>query len=129
MPLAISQPKSQKTPLARLVTSESLPLDTACYFFEQFGLAGLHSGIGPSSALSIGVAIATYVQAKPTIRINILTARFMVFLLTVRGPWEREPHGGGIIQGRSEECSACATRNLNFSLMFWNLTGSRKRGS
>jgi hypothetical protein len=49
------------------------------YFFEQFGLAGLHSGIGPSSAFRIGVAIATYVQAKPTIRINILTARFMVF--------------------------------------------------
>ena len=65
----------------------------------QFGLLGGHSGIGPSSALSIGVAIATYVQAKPTIRINILTARFMVILLTVRGPWEWQPHGGGIIQG------------------------------
>jgi hypothetical protein len=51
------------------------------YLFEQSGLRGLHSGIGPSSALSIGVAIATYVQAKPTIRINILTARFMVFSL------------------------------------------------
>ena len=49
---------------------------------------GLHNGIGPSSALSIGVAIATYVQAKPTIRINILTARFMVVLLTLRSSWE-----------------------------------------
>ena len=48
----------------------------------------MHNGIGPSSALSIGVAIATYVQAKPTIRINILTARFMVILLTLRSSWE-----------------------------------------
>jgi hypothetical protein len=66
-------------PLAWLDISKSRPLDTACYFFEQFGLLGLHNGIGPSSAFRIGVAIATYVQAKPTIRINILTARFMVF--------------------------------------------------
>ena len=58
-------------------------------YLPQFGLLGGHNGIGPSSALSIGVAIATYVQAKPTIRINILTARFMVVLLTVRSPWER----------------------------------------
>jgi hypothetical protein len=36
--------------------------------------------------LSIGVAIATYVQAKPTIRINILTARFMVFSLRCETP-------------------------------------------
>jgi hypothetical protein len=50
------------------------------------GLFGLHNGIGPSSALSIGVAIATYVQAKPTIRINILTARFMVFSLRCETP-------------------------------------------
>ena len=58
-------------------------------YLPQFGLLGGHNGIGPSSALSIGVAIATYVQAKPTIRINILTARFMVVLLTLRSPWER----------------------------------------
>jgi hypothetical protein len=76
MRFAIGQPSQVQKPLTRLVNSLSLiPL---AYLFEQLGLAGLHSGIGPSSALSIGVAIATYVQAKPTIRINILTARFMV---------------------------------------------------
>jgi hypothetical protein len=87
--------RSGPKPLARLVNSLfQIPL---AYRFEQLGLAGLHSGIGPSSALSIGVAIATYVQAKPTIRINILTARFMVFSLRCEAPG-RKPHGGGIIQ-------------------------------
>jgi hypothetical protein len=39
-------------------------------------------GIGaPSSARSSGVATVVYANSKPTIRINILTARFMVFLL------------------------------------------------
>src|SRR5216684_9301018 len=52
----------------------------------QCGLLGGHNGIGPNSALSIGVAIATYAQAKPTIRINILTARFMVFSLRCEVP-------------------------------------------
>ena len=87
--------RSGPKPLARLVNS--LFLIPLAYRFEQLGLAGLHSGIGPSSALSIGVAIATYVQAKPTIRINILTARFMVFSLRCEAPG-RKPHGGGIIQ-------------------------------
>ena len=68
----------------------------------QFGLLGGHSGIGPSSALSIGVAIATYVQAKPTIRINILTARFMVFSLRCDAPG-RKPRGGGIIQATGSQ--------------------------
>jgi len=67
-------------------------------------LFGLHSGIGPSSALSIGVAIATYVQAKPTIRINILTARFMVFSLRSKVPG-RKPHSGGIIQTNHRQSS------------------------
>ena len=75
-----------------------------CPGFLQFGFAGLHSGIGPSSALSIGVAIATYVQAKPTIRINILTARFMVFSLRCEAPG-RKPHGCGIIQKRNRPSS------------------------
>ena len=66
-------------------------------YLPQFGLLGGHNGIGPSSALSIGVAIATYVQAKPTIRINILTARFMVFSLRCETPG-RKPRGCGIIQ-------------------------------
>jgi hypothetical protein len=51
----------------------------------QFGLLGGHRGAGPSSAFKIGVAIATYVAAKPTIRINILTARCMLVLLTLCG--------------------------------------------
>ena len=76
--------RSGPKPLARLVNS--LFLIPLAYRFEQLGLAGLHSGIGPSSALSIGVAIATYVQAKPAIRINILTARFMVFSLRCEVP-------------------------------------------
>jgi hypothetical protein len=59
-------------------------------YLPQFGLLGGHSGAGPNSALSIGVAIATYVQAKPTIRINILTARFILGSpYLVRSPWER----------------------------------------
>jgi len=95
MRFAIGQPIQVQKPLARLINSPLLiPL---AYRFEQLGLAGLHSGIGPSSALSIGVAIATYVQAKPTIRINILTARFMVFSLRCETPG-RKPRGGGIIQ-------------------------------
>ena len=84
MRFAISQPIQVQKPLARLINS--LLLIPLAYRFEQLGLAGLHSGIGPSSALSIGVAIATYVQAKPTIRINILTARFMVFSLRCEVP-------------------------------------------
>jgi hypothetical protein len=96
MRFAIGQPIQVQKPLTRLINS-SLLLIPFAYRFEQLGLAGLHSGIGPSSALSIGVAIATYVQAKPTIRINILTARFMVFSLRCEAPG-RKPHGGGIIQ-------------------------------
>ena len=68
----------------------------------------MHSGIGPSSALSIGVAIATYVQAKPTIRINILTARFMVFSLRCETPG-RKPRGCGIIQGTDRPSSLFPT--------------------
>src|SRR5258708_26995378 len=52
---------------------------------------GLHSMMPPSDAANIGVATATYVQAKPTIRINILTARFMDCSPCVQVPWEREP--------------------------------------
>jgi len=70
--------KPRERPLAEAATYLPLP--------AQFGLLGGHSGIGPSSACSIGVAIATYVQAKPAIRINILTARFMVFSLRCEVP-------------------------------------------
>ena len=98
MRFAISQPIQVQKPLARLINS--LLLIPLAYRFEQLGLAGLHSGIGPSSALSIGVAIATYVQAKPTIRINILTARFMVFSLRCETPG-RKTRGCGIIQKRN----------------------------
>jgi hypothetical protein len=76
----------------------------------QFGLLGGHSGIGPNSALSIGVAIATYVQARPTIRINILIARFMVFSFTVRSSWEEASQGGGIIQASVTASSVFCTR-------------------
>lgn len=102
MRFAIGQPIQVQKPLARLI--HSLLLIPLVYRFEQLGLAGLHSGIGPSSALSIGVAIATYVQAKPTIRINILTARFMVFSLRCETPG-RKPRGGGIIQKRNRASS------------------------
>ena len=101
-------PQVQK-PLARLINS--LLLIPLAYRFEQLGLAGLHSGIGPSSALSIGVAIATYVQAKPTIRINILTARFMVFSLRCEAPG-RKPHGGGIIQKTDRASSLFSRQQL-----------------
>jgi len=41
-------------------------------------------------------AIATYVQAKPTIRTNILTTCFIIDLLALRLPWERETHATGL---------------------------------
>ena len=94
--------RSGPKPLARLINSlfqSHLPSASSTWDW-----LGLHSGIGPSSALSIGVAIATYVQAKPTIRINILTARFMVFSLRCEAPG-RKPHGGGIIQ-KSDRASS-----------------------
>lgn len=41
-------------------------------------VVGLHTGIGPPSLRpTMGVATATYVQTRPTIRNIILTARFM----------------------------------------------------
>ena len=109
MRFAIGQPGQVQKPLARLINS--LFLIPLAYRFEQLGLAGLHSGIGPSSALSIGVAIATYVQAKPTIRINILTARFMVFSLRCEAPG-RKPHGGGIIQKSNRASSLFSSAAL-----------------
>jgi hypothetical protein len=117
MRFAIGQPGQVQQPLARLVNSLfRIPL---AYLFEQLGLAGLHSGIGPSSALSIGVAIATYVQAKPTIRINILTARFMVFSLRCEIPG-RKPRGCGIIQKRNRPstlfCSAAIARTRGVAI-------------
>jgi hypothetical protein len=81
----------------------------------QFGLLGGHSGIGPNSALSIGVAIATYVQARPTIRINILIARFMVFSFTVRSSWEEASQGGGIIQASVTSSRVFCTRDAALS--------------
>jgi hypothetical protein len=71
------------------------------YLLPQLGLLGGHSGIGPNSALSIGVAIATYVHAKPTIRINILTARFMVFSLRCEAPG-RKPRKVAELYKRSQ---------------------------
>lgn len=61
-----------------------------CSYFGQ-PVFGLHSMMPPSDAANIGVATATYVQAKPTIRINILTARFMDCSPCVQVPWERKP--------------------------------------
>lgn len=114
MRFAIGQPGQVQQPLAQLVNS--LLRTPSAYSFVHLGFLGLHSGIGPSSALSIGVAIATYVQAKPTIRINILTARFMVFSLRCEAPG-RKPHGGGIIQ-----------KTLHSSSLFsnWSLAGAAK---
>jgi hypothetical protein len=43
------------------------------------------------------------VQAKPTIRINILTARFMGCSPCVQVPWERKPSRAGIIQVAGKE--------------------------
>jgi hypothetical protein len=99
MRFAIGRPIRSKAIRAAV---NGFSFNPVCYFFVQLGLYGLHVGIGPSSALSIGVAIATYVQAKPTIRINILTARFMVFSLRCEAPG-RKPHGGGIIQAAASE--------------------------
>ena len=48
--------------------------------------------MGPTSAEVIGAAITTYVHARPTIRINILTACFIVcFSLNA------DPLGAGIL--------------------------------
>ena len=46
--------------------------------------------MGPTSAEVIGAAIVIYALARPTIRINILTACFMVCISSMRIPWERE---------------------------------------
>jgi hypothetical protein len=43
------------------------------------------------------------VQANPTIRINILTARFMDCSPCVQVPWERKPSRAGIIQVAGKE--------------------------
>jgi hypothetical protein len=51
----------------------------------------LHRGIGPSFVfVEIGAAIAKQVQATPTTRTSVLTARFMAFSF-MRVPWERKP--------------------------------------
>jgi hypothetical protein len=50
----------------------------------------LQVGMGPTSAEVIGAAIVIYALARPTIRINILTACFMVCISSMRIPWERE---------------------------------------
>jgi hypothetical protein len=47
--------------------------------------------MGPTSAEVIGAAIVIYALARPTIRINILTACFIVFLLNA------DPLGAGIL--------------------------------
>lgn len=66
--------------------------------YLQLWFLGLHHGIGPPSGAGIiGAATATYVQAKPTSRNNILTARFMSYLLALRSPWERESECARII--------------------------------
>ena len=62
---------------------------------------GLHRITPPSAAANMGVATATYVQTKPTIRINILTARFMDFLLECGSPGSGNPHGHGLYR---EDC-------------------------
>lgn len=55
-------------------------------YLGQF-LFGLHNGIGPpSNEGTIGAATATYVQTNPTIRNNILTARFMDCFSLRAGP-------------------------------------------
>jgi hypothetical protein len=63
-------------------------------YFGQFAFFGLHNGIGPPSGAGIiGAATATYVQTKPTIRNNILIARFMDVLLACGSPGSGNPHG------------------------------------
>jgi hypothetical protein len=65
-------------PLGGYFFSEAVIFMTLSIYFWQFCF-GLHMGIGPpSKACSIGVAIATYVPTRPTIRNNILIARFIV---------------------------------------------------
>lgn len=60
---------------------------------QRPGSLGLQSGIGPFSA-NVGAAIVTYAQPKPTIRINILTACFMVCF-----SFHADPLGAGIHLG------------------------------
>lgn len=61
--------------------------DLKNYHFQQLGFFGLHIGIGPPSCTVInGDASAEYAPTKPTIRINILTARFMGSILLVQVP-------------------------------------------
>ena len=53
----------------------------------QFCFLGLHNGIGPPSlTVTIGAATATYVHTNPTIRNNILTARFIGCFSLRAGP-------------------------------------------
>src|SRR5207249_9811507 len=62
-------------------------------YFGQFDL-GPHSGIGPPSACAAGAEATTYAQANPTIRITILTARFMgLFSLACESPGSGNSHG------------------------------------
>lgn len=87
--------------LGRLAAAQDIVLmrDSARPHFGQPVLGG-HVGMGPPSGVgSIGVATATYVHTKPSIRINILTARFMVVSPCVWVPWERVPTRPSIIQG------------------------------
>jgi len=66
---------------------------------------GLHRIGPPSAAANIGVETATYVQTRPTIRINILTASFMDFLLECGSPGSGNPHGEELY---SEYCMCLA---------------------
>jgi len=67
-------------------------------YLGQSRLEGLHNGIGPpSNEGTIGAATATYVQTRPTIRNNILTARFMDCFSLRAGPLGAETLTAGII--------------------------------
>ena len=72
----------------------------------QFGFFGLHNGIGPPSRTAMtGAATATYVQTNPTIRNNILTARFIGCFSLHAGPLGAETLTARNYTGQKEKCT------------------------
>ena len=72
----------------------------------QFCFLGLHNGIGPPSlTATIGAATATYVHTNPTIRNNILTARFIGCFSLRAGPLGAETLTGTHYTGQVKKCT------------------------
>ena len=61
-----------------------------CYLQFPPESGGQYGGGAPSNEKA-GTVNAVYVQSRPTIRNNILIARFMEYSPCFRVPWERKP--------------------------------------